>query len=91
MKVVHKYRIGDGEEFTLHAPRGAEFLSVQVQGPDVQVWARVDPEAEKVLFKFAVVGTGHYLKPFACSAPFIGTFQLQGGALVFHLFGGVEA
>lgn len=91
MKVVYKYRIGNGEEFTLLAPKGAEFLSVQLQGQDVQLWARVDPEAPKVLYKFGIAGTGNYLPPFAASAPFIGTFQLAGGALVFHLFGGSES
>ena len=91
MKTIFKYAVPMSEDFTLHAPKGAEFFSVQLQGNEVQMWARVDPEAPKILHRFGVHGTGHYLNPFTAKAPAIGTFQLAGGSLVFHLFGGVPA
>jgi hypothetical protein len=91
MKKVFKYAVPMADYFTLEAPKGAEFLSVQLQGPEVQVWARVDPDAYVATYQFAVHGTGHKLSEFSENAPFIGTFQLHGGALVFHLFGGLEA
>jgi len=91
MKTIYKYPVQMSEDFTLHAPGGAEFFSVQVQGGEVMMWARVNPENPERLHRFAVHGTGHYLNDFSVSAPHIGTFQLHGGALVFHLFGGTEA
>lgn len=90
MKTIFKYPVQMSEDFTIHAPRGAQFFAVQVQGNEVQMWARVDPEQQEVLYRFGVHGTGHYLNDFTNNAPHIGTFQLSGGQLVFHLFGGIE-
>ena len=67
-------------------PRGAELLTVQVQRGEAYVWARVDPSAPVVERDLHVAGTGHPLPLRADGAPFLGTFQLNGGGLVFHVF-----
>jgi hypothetical protein len=74
----------------LRMPRGARLLTVQVQAEDVCLWALVDPEAPMVTRTIRVFGTGHTVKLAATDA-YIGTFQLSGGALVFHAFDGGEA
>lgn len=87
MKTIFKYPVQMSEYFTIHAPRGAEFFAVQMQGSEIKMWARVDTEQKEVPHCFGVHGTGHCLNDFTRNAPHIGTFQLSGGLFVFHLFG----
>lgn len=91
MRTIFKYAVEMSEDFTVLAPEGAEWLSVQVQGNEVQMWARVDTRRPAAAYRFGVHGTGHELNDFTARAPHIGTFQLSGGALVFHLLGGLYA
>lgn len=74
----------------LRMPQGARLLAVQVQAEDVCLWALVDPEAPMVTRTIRVFGTGHTVR-LAPTDTYIGTFQLSGGALVFHVFDGGEA
>ena len=64
-------------------PRGAEILSVQMQGNSLQMWALVDPKAPTEYRAFKIFGTGwdipneprlHYLE------------TVQSGELVWHIF-----
>lgn len=88
MHTIFKYPVQMSEDFAVEAPEGAEWLSVQVQGAQVCMWARVDPSRPAKVYRFGVHGTGHDMPGFTAHAPYIGTFQLAEGALVFHLFGG---
>jgi hypothetical protein len=65
-------------------PVGAKVLSVQVQGTTPVMWASVDPAAPKKDRFFQIVGTGWNFDP--SGLEFVGTFQIDGGSLVFHLF-----
>ena len=88
-RTIWKYEAGVGR-FVLEMPAGARVLSVGVQFGKPCLWALVDPAAPLVAHGFAVTGTGHQaggLKP----AAFVGTFQLHGGALIYHLFDTGEA
>ena len=91
MITVYKYPVQMQAEFTVDLPRGAEFLSVQVQHGDPQMWFRVDTSREVVRQVFSTVGTGHPIAPELSRLPYLGTFHLSDGALAFHLFGGVYA
>lgn len=91
MFAVYKYPVQMIEDFTVQAPEGALFLDAQVQNGQVQLWARVDTRRPMADYRFGVVGTGHPLNDFNARAPHIATFQLAGGDLVFHLFGGLYA
>lgn len=91
MITVYKYPVQMIEDFALTLPRGAQFLDAQVQGGEVFIWARVDTTQELRVYRFGVHGTGHPMTEFTRSAPHIATFQLAGGSLVFHLFGGTYA
>ena len=83
MKTIHKYELPIGP-FTLELPTGAEFLSVQAQAGLAQSWWLVETGASTSRRAFVVYGTGHEVR----DEPrrFLGTFQLQGGAFVGHLF-----
>jgi hypothetical protein len=75
------------DHFTLALPRYAKILSFQAHGGQPQLCALVDPE-EKALqsreFRFA--GTGHSIKESDTDLSYIGTCQMLGGDLMWHLF-----
>lgn len=85
MRTIYKYRIVPDDAHTLRLPIGAEFLSIQEQHGSPQAWFLIDPD-EKVSVKrfFRVYGTGHDMPD--DPGKYLGTFQLHGGSLVFHLF-----
>lgn len=91
MITVYKYPVQMQAEFTVNLPRGAEFLSVQEQNGEPQMWLRVDTSRELAKQVFSIVGTGHPIATELARLPYLGTFQLGGGSLVFHLFGGIYA
>jgi hypothetical protein len=73
---------------TLQLPAGAEVLSVGPprDGEDkpLDLWALVDPEAPLEARTFRIYGTGHDVPDFY--GLFVGTVQLYGGSLIFHVF-----
>jgi hypothetical protein len=81
---VWKFEV-EPDEFELAMPRGARVLSVGMQRERVQMWALVDPSAPVEQRRFRMAGTGHPIKD-PEELRFVGTFQVHGGALVFHLF-----
>lgn len=85
MKTIWKYDVIVGD-FSHSMPIGAEFLSVQMQWTHPKMWWLVDPVADKEERHFCVLGTGHNVPNRFTSKDHLGTFQLQNGALVFHLF-----
>lgn len=91
MPTIFKYPIILQDEFELDLPAGAEFLHLDVQFGEPHLWFRVEPSAPVVRQKFAVIGTGNPVYPGYDTAPHLGSFQLQGGRLVFHVFAGGAA
>lgn len=85
---IYKYDLPVVDKAVVSMPKGAEVLTVQVQNdwPDSQVrlWAKINLEAPIESRMFFVVGTGHPMPVEA--GRFIGTFQLNEGRLVFHVF-----
>jgi len=87
MKTIYKYEIPIQDHFTLELPRNAEILVVQTQFSKPQLWALVDLEAPIKKREFRVSGTGHDLtEDYHKIKEYIGTFQIENGGLVFHLF-----
>lgn len=91
---IWKFSLAIDDDVWIDMPIGAEVLHVAVQGQSdnprtasLYLWARVGPHAESERRHFRVAGTGH---PLEGGTPdplvYIGTFQLAGGALVFHVF-----
>lgn len=67
-------------------PAGAKILTVQTQDNQPCLWALVDPNASTEKRCFEVFGTGHPVYPDIDHSQYISTFQLNGGALVYHDF-----
>jgi hypothetical protein len=80
---IWKYRLVVEDEQTLEMPIGAIPLCVQIQSAKPYLWALVDDYKKKEPRKFITRGTGH---EFNEVGKYIGTYQLQNGMLVFHVF-----
>lgn len=83
---IWKYLLTTKRRQDLYLPEGASILAVQVQGDDIALWALVAPggrvsEKPRV---FGVYPTGGEAP--ADAEGYLGTVQLAGGALVFHVF-----
>lgn len=83
-KTIYKYplRVDDVQDVAM--PRKAKILCVQIQSKTPCIWAEVDKKQTVVKRRFATYGTGYSLPD--DSGTYIGTYQLQGGALVFHVY-----
>lgn len=84
MKTVWKFTMAVTDRQVLNMPAGAQLLDVQMQGDDPCLWALVDPEADRLPRQFRIAGTGHKLP--ADPGRYVATFQMNHGALVFHVF-----
>jgi hypothetical protein len=82
MKTIWKWTLG--ESTVIEMPRDAKILTVQEQHGRPQLWALVDTDAPKVHRVFNIHRTGEPMpiEP----GHYIGTFQLDNGACVFHVF-----
>lgn len=85
MLTIYKYKIPLGDSFAIEMPQGARALSIQIQRGVPQLWALVDNTAPKVMEQFELRGTGHDCAGLE-KAQHVGSFQLDDGALVFHVF-----
>ncbi len=84
MTTIYKYPVAPGA-FILRIPKGARFLAAQVQQENPQMWFLLDPEADNESRFFVLAGTGERV-PDSDKLTHLSTFQMNGGALVFHLF-----
>jgi hypothetical protein len=55
----------------------------ELEVTDEQLWAIVNPEARKESIKLITIGTGH---PVPRDLIYIGTYQINDGRFVFHIF-----
>lgn len=81
---IFKYEIPIEDEFTLKLPHSSQILSFQCQKGKPYIWVLHPENKPLVDHHFSLIGTGHHIKP--CECNFIGTVQLLGGDLVYHLF-----
>ena len=84
MRAVYKYALPIDDFIRVPLPKGARVLTVQMQGDTPCMWVLVDPSAPEEMRRFRLAGTGHELP--ADGLEYVGTFQMRGGALVFHPF-----
>ncbi len=86
MQSIWKQVLEATNEQTVQLPKGAKILCVQAQRETPCIWFRTrDTKSKETESRtFAIYGTDH--EHHAITGEYIGTFQLQGGALVFHVF-----
>jgi len=85
MSAIYKYPLRIDDHFEVLLPDGIKPLTVQMQGETPCLWALVDPSATMVRRAIWCRGTGHNADGLAANE-YIGTVQLDGGALIFHFF-----
>jgi hypothetical protein len=85
MKRIYKYPVPIDDRFVIQMPLGAFIMTVQMQKSEPQIWALVDPDRSLTNRVFYLYGTGMEVNP---ELIYIGTFQMLGGSLVYHLFEG---
>lgn len=85
MRRIFKYELDVTDTQQLKLPAGARVLCVQAQHGNPCIWAEIeDEETAHEEREFATRGTGH---PITFSTDrYVGTYQLHGGCLVFHVF-----
>jgi hypothetical protein len=84
---IFKYEFAISDNVEIPMPRGAELLTVQVQRGIPCLWARVDTTEPRTSRRFRIFGTGHEMPSYdAWNGQYVGTFQMEGGALVWHLY-----
>lgn len=84
MKTIFKYPIKLADIQDVRMPRGAKIISAQMQGEQLCLWAEVDNTVGLKWRSIEVFGTGHPMP----EAPrlFIGTVQMHGGSLIWHVY-----
>ena len=80
---IWKYEFEVQDKFEVMMPTDAKVLSVQMQGPQSCMWAQVEESQPATARQFRVFGTGHSMT--YEDMRYIGTLQMHGGMLVFHL------
>lgn len=90
MRTIWKFEISEiTDRFSIDMPSDAEILTVQVQNGNPCIWAIVESEHTEDRRYFEIIGTGHPFKEDRdeiVERKYIGTFQLYGGGIIFHLF-----
>lgn len=85
MKSIWKFPLETSDEQEVTMPAGSQILCVQMQGQMMCLWAKVDQyTTERERRHILIRGTGHRLD--GNEGLYIGTVQMQGGALVWHVF-----
>ena len=83
MRTIWKFEL-KAPACSIEMPAGAAILTVQTQNNRPVLWAEVDPSVKSIKRKFLTVPTGAEfdIEP----AHYVGTFQLHGGVLIFHVY-----
>lgn len=83
---IWKYPVELMDRFSIEMPENSIVLSVGVKENQPYIWAIVNVHHKLCKTQFQLYITGESLSE--SRGLFIGTFQLNDGALVFHLFMG---
>lgn len=93
MKTIWKFEIEQRADQVIELPDCFEILDVQMQQGHIRdtpcFWALIDTTKALVKIRVRVYGTGHHIPENECKGTlfrYIGTFQLQKGSYIFHVF-----
>lgn len=84
MTTIWKFDLEVKDDQDIEMPGGADLLCVQVQGGQPRIWAHVNPNQPRNKRRIMTVGTGHPIS--RRFVKYIGSYQMDDGALVFHVF-----
>jgi hypothetical protein len=85
MKTIWKFELHTTGQQLFDVPADSQILTVQMQNGTPCIWLMVDPDSElREGLTIEIFGTGHPMHD--AEREYIGTYQLDGGSLVFHAF-----
>lgn len=88
---IYKYPIALESQQRVKMPAEAQILTLQMQNGQPCIWALVDENASLVPRTICTYGTGRQMPTEKAEiGHYIGTYQLEAGALVFHVFDRME-
>ena len=87
MFTIFKYELEVVDHPVISMPTDARILSFQSHRDRLCLWALVDTDQPVEDTEFYLRGTGHQFEMDPIHTSFIGSAQLFGGTLVYHLFG----
>lgn len=89
MITIYKYSFNVNDSIKIKMPKGAKILDVQTQMNTPCIWVEVDTKQNiQETRHFYVFGTGHPIDVPMSSLDYIGTFQLENGHFIGHLYEG---
>ncbi len=86
METIFKYDLTITDSQEINVPVDSEILCVQTQVGLPKLWVKCNPENITEKRKIIIHGTGHAISQEA--KKYIGTFQVNDGGFVFHVFEG---
>lgn len=84
---IYKYPMPIAHDAAFMMPKGARILQIECQMGMPWLWAVVDTDAPEETYRFKVVGTGHSIDFDLNEWHHLSTFQMDNGALVWHVYG----
>ena len=81
---IWKYELQVENEQEVDIPKAHTVLTVAIQNDAPCIWVEVDDSFETIPVKFITLGTGHVVNRNVDK--YIGSYQLHGGELVFHVY-----
>ena len=86
-KVIWKFELSEKGNQRIELPLDYEILALQTQNGNPCLWVLVDLKKPKEIETFEIYGTGHEIHyDMGIDREYVGTWQEQGGLLVWHLF-----
>ncbi len=84
MRTIWKFPFEVDDILEIAMPKGAEVLHVDAQNDQPCIWAMVNSDEPMEDRRFLLFGTGLVVPHMKIMH--LGSFQMRGGRLVFHLF-----
>ena len=86
-KTIWKFPLKIVNDQVIEVPQGAVILTAQAQHDVACLWAVVESDRPTVGRHIYIRGTGHEIAD-AQDGDYVGSVQLLGGGLVYHIFAG---
>lgn len=87
MQTIWKYQLTVEDKQVIEIPQRSKLLSVQTQFDIPCIWVGIlNTELPKETITILTFGTGNPILGNIDHFKFLGTYQIMGGSLVFHVF-----
>ena len=85
-KTIWKYQLEVEDFQSIEMPKDSQILTLKVQNGIPCLWVLCIPMNEKEKKDIVMYGTGHDIATADEPLSYIGTYQIQNGDLIFHVF-----